>query len=81
MRRSTLQETAVVRDPYARWCERGGPRGNPLLDLRASGLTQLLISFPMHGERLNVLKLLDGEASNKADCISLSAPNGLELAP
>ena len=26
------RETAVVRDPYARWCERGGPRGTSLLD-------------------------------------------------
>jgi hypothetical protein len=30
--RSTLSETALVRDPYAGWCEREAPRGVSLLD-------------------------------------------------
>jgi hypothetical protein len=29
-------ETAVVPSRYARWCERGEPRGTPLLDFQAS---------------------------------------------
>ena len=52
-----------------------------LLVLRAAGLARLHISFPISNERINVLTFLDGEVSEKADCISLPAPAGLELAP
>jgi GTP cyclohydrolase I len=49
MKRSKMIETAVVPSRYARWCERGEPRGTPLLDWDLIMMPQLK----------DVLKMLD----------------------
>src|ERR1700683_2793066 len=49
----TLSETAVVRDPYARWCERGAPRGVPLLDSLAAACIVVDADLRRHDDKVD----------------------------
>ena len=41
------EETAVIRSTYVRWCERGKPRGIPLLDSLMPLVNRFLIKIPI----------------------------------
>jgi hypothetical protein len=51
-----VSETAAVRDPYARWCERGAPRGVSLLDFVCKPSSHPLIQEYLTGADPPVLE-------------------------